>query len=107
MPTPAQLREASRLYREAAKKEAVPETRQCLANQALAFAQLAEAIERREQTDEFVRDANIERYRRMMVGLLDEKKIIEPLLKEEQAKLRSDSATMQHPGKQLRKRIVP
>jgi hypothetical protein len=41
----------------------------------------------------------------MMAGPLDEKrrKMIEPLLKGEQAKLRSRSATKQHPGNHLRK----
>jgi hypothetical protein len=45
--------------------------------------------ERRERLDELVREANIKRYRGMMVGSLDEKqrKMIEPLMEEEQAKL--------------------
>jgi rubrerythrin len=71
--------------------------------------QLAEVTEQRERLDEFVRDANIKCYRRMMAGLLDEKhrKMIERLLKEEQAKLRIGSATMQRPGNHSREGIVP
>jgi hypothetical protein len=105
MPTPAQLREASRLYCQTAENEATPEIRRRLVCHALALSQLAEVIERRERVDEFVRDANITRYRRMMAGPLDEKqrKMIEPLLKGEQAKLRSRSATKQHPGNHSRK----
>jgi hypothetical protein len=112
MVTSAQVREASRLYHEAAGNEATPEIGRLLASHALALTQLAEVIERRERVDEFVRNANIERYRRMMAGPLDEKhrKMIQPLMEEEQAKLRSRSATMQRPGKHSRKRhegIVP
>jgi hypothetical protein len=108
MPTPSQLREASRLYRQAAEDEAAPEIGRRLASHALALIQLAEVIERRERLDEFVRDANIKRYRRMMAGPLDEKQ--RKLIEEEQAKLRSRSATIQHPGNHSRKRhegIVP
>jgi hypothetical protein len=112
MPTPSQLRDASRLYCQAAEKETTPEIGQRLASHALALTQLAEVIERRERLDEFVRDTNVNRYRRMMAGLLDEKQrnVIEPLLKGEQAKLRSRSVTKQHLGKHSRKRregIVP
>jgi hypothetical protein len=105
MPTPAQLREASRLYRDAAENEATPEIGRLLASHALALTQLAEVVERRERVDEFVRNANIERYQRMMAGLLDDKhrKMIQPLMEEEQARLRS-SAIKPHPGKRSRKR---
>jgi hypothetical protein len=99
MPTPAQLREASQLYWQAAENEATPEIGRRLASHALALTQLAEVIERRERLDEFVSDTNANRYRRIMAGL-----------KEEQAKLRSRSATRPHPGKHSRKRqkgIVP
>jgi hypothetical protein len=43
---PAELREKSRLYREAAEKETDPHLKRGLANDALALAQLAEMIER-------------------------------------------------------------
>jgi hypothetical protein len=106
MPTPPQLRDASRLYCQAAEKETTPEIGRRLASHALALIQLAEVIERRERLDEFVRDANINRYRGMKAGSLDQKqrKMIEPLMEEEQAKLRSRSATKQHPGNHSRKR---
>jgi hypothetical protein len=109
MPTAAQFRETSRLCCQTAEHEATSEIGR---GHAHALAQLAEIIERRERLDEFVRDANIKRYRRMMAGPLDEtqRKMIELPMKEEQAKLRSRSATMQHSGSHSRKRhegIVP
>jgi hypothetical protein len=48
VPTPAELREESRQYRQAAKKETTPEISRRLALHALALAQLAEKIEREE-----------------------------------------------------------
>jgi hypothetical protein len=45
MPTPATLREQSRLCREAALQEIIPEIKQRLASHAFALAQLAEKIE--------------------------------------------------------------
>ena len=48
MPTPGELRDEARLYRQAARKESSPEIRRKLANHALALAQLAEKIEREE-----------------------------------------------------------
>jgi hypothetical protein len=109
MPSPAPLRETSRLYCQAAVNEAMAEVGR---GQAPALTQLVEAVERREQLDKFVRDANIGRYRRITAGLLDEeqRKSIEPPLKEEQAKLQSRSTTMQGPGNHSPKRqggIVP
>jgi hypothetical protein len=44
--TPAELREKSRLYREAVLKETEPHLKRQLANDAFALAQLAELIER-------------------------------------------------------------
>ena len=81
---PAVLRELSQLYREAAKRESTWEIRRRLASHALALAELAEKIER----DEFVTQANIERYRRMLSQSLDEKrrKTNEALLREEREK---------------------
>ena len=46
MLTPAELRERSRLYREASAKESEPEFKRRLASHALALAQLAERVER-------------------------------------------------------------
>jgi hypothetical protein len=48
MPTPAELREASRQAREAATKETAPHLKQTLASHAFALAQLAEKLEREE-----------------------------------------------------------
>jgi hypothetical protein len=44
--TPAEMREKSRLHRQAARKETDPHLKRKLANDALALAQLAEMIER-------------------------------------------------------------
>jgi hypothetical protein len=57
MPTPGQLREAARRYCDAAEDEATPEIKRRLASHARALAELAEAIDRREQTEKFVRNA--------------------------------------------------
>ena len=46
MPTPAELRENARLYRQSALEEPEPELKIRLASHALALAQLAEAMER-------------------------------------------------------------
>lgn len=48
MPKPAELREESRLYRQVARKEATPHLKQMLASHALALAELAERMERKE-----------------------------------------------------------
>jgi len=55
MRTPAELREASRLAREAASAEAELHIRMRLANHALALAQLAERIEREEEADKTIK----------------------------------------------------
>ncbi len=46
MPTPAELRDASRLARQAARAASTPGLKRQMANEALALAQLAEKIER-------------------------------------------------------------
>jgi hypothetical protein len=74
MPTPAQWREASRLYSHAAEGEATPEIKRLLGSHACALAALAVTIERRERTDKFLREKNINRYRHMSAGVLDEKR---------------------------------
>lgn len=56
MLTPAELREQSRLYREASAKESVPEFKRRFASHALALAQLAERIERAPGDGETVAD---------------------------------------------------
>lgn len=48
MPTSAELREASRLARQAARAASVPLVKRHLASRALALAQLAEKVEREE-----------------------------------------------------------
>lgn len=52
MSTPAELRDASRLAREAARAESAPHLRRRLASHALALAQLAEKIEREDAVRE-------------------------------------------------------
>lgn len=49
MPTPVELREESRVCREAARAEFDPYFKRLLASHALAVAQLAEKIERAQQ----------------------------------------------------------
>lgn len=51
MPTPGELREQARLYRQVAKMESTLEIRRRLINHALALAQLAEKIERDEASE--------------------------------------------------------
>lgn len=48
MPTASELREGSRLTRQAADEECVPHLKRLLARHAFALAQLAEKIEREE-----------------------------------------------------------
>ncbi|MGO8915493.1 MAG: hypothetical protein ACLQJR_06255 [Stellaceae bacterium] len=83
--TPAELREQSDLYRQAAEKEATLEIKRRLASHALALAQLAERIKR----DKFVAESNVERYRRMLTQAPDaaQRSTIERLLQDEEAKL--------------------
>ena len=52
MPTPAELREQSRLYRKATDKEITLAIKRRLASHALALAELAEKIERDEAARE-------------------------------------------------------
>ena len=56
LPTPVELRELSRLYREAARLETIASRKRQLAACALALAQIAEAVERDGRIDEFVKD---------------------------------------------------
>jgi hypothetical protein len=55
--TPAELRERSQLYRQAAERETTPEIKRRLASHALALAELAERIER----DAFATESQVER----------------------------------------------
>jgi hypothetical protein len=77
-PTPAEMREQSRRYREAARNAVDVATKRRLAGKALALAQLAEAIEREGESD---RNAKIERYARLLSEVLSERslRIHEPL----------------------------
>ena len=54
--TPADLRELSRLYRDASEKETTLEIKRRLASHALALAQLAEKIERARPSTMAARD---------------------------------------------------
>jgi hypothetical protein len=76
--TPAEMREQSRRYREAARNAVDVATKRALAEKALALAQLAEAIEREGESD---RTAKIERYARLLSEVLSERSlhIHEPL----------------------------
>ncbi len=93
MRTSAQVRETSRPSCQASANGATPEVGR---GYALALTQFAEVTGQRERLDEFVTDANIKCYRRIMIGLLDEKhgEMIARLLNEKQASLRIGSATM-------------
>jgi hypothetical protein len=55
MLTPAELRDQSRMYREAAAKEVVPEFKRRLASHALALAQLAEKMDREDADSRLAR----------------------------------------------------
>ena len=88
LPTPADLRELSHRFRQAAQLAPASGTRTQLASYALALAQLAEQTERDASIGEFVRTANIELYNRVLSQGLDERTraTVEMLLgKEEEA----------------------
>jgi hypothetical protein len=59
MLTPAELRDQSRVYRDASVKEAAPEFKRRLASHALALAQLAERIERALRAGEGVEELRL------------------------------------------------
>ena len=59
-PTPAELRERSRLYREIAEKEITLPIKRRLAHHALALAQFAEKIERERGVRQHQRNASHE-----------------------------------------------
>ncbi len=77
-PTPAEMREQSRRYREGARNAVDVATKRRLAAKALALAQRAEAIERGGESDS---SAKIERYARLLSEVLCERSlhIHEPL----------------------------
>src|SRR5690242_10396144 len=79
LPTPVELREHSRRYREAARKIDDAATKRQLAGHALALAQIAEALERE---GEATRPAKIEHYEGLLAGPLGEKvqQIVDELL---------------------------
>jgi hypothetical protein len=85
--TPAMLRRQSREHRRAAEIEADPRIKRKLAIEALTLAELAEQLER---TDRFVTAENIQRYKSMLADVLDDaqRRTLEELLSQEQAKLR-------------------
>jgi hypothetical protein len=64
LPSPVQLREQSRIYREAAREATGAEAKRHLAAYAFALAQIAEAIGREK------RGANTERFERMLTDAL-------------------------------------
>lgn len=64
LPSPAELREQSAFYRDAAREAATTETKQRLAAYSLILAQVAEAIERNKQS------AEVEHLRRILADAL-------------------------------------
>jgi len=84
-PTPAELRELSRRVLIAAKTEA-KDMKSLLEAHALALFRVAEQIGLETPMGEFVRNANIDRYKRLLDEVVDEKvrAIIQALLKGEQ-----------------------
>lgn len=87
LPAPAALRAMARDLRHAIGKVPDINLKRRLAAHALALAQVAEQIEREGPVDEFVRQANRERYKHLLAGALDERTraTVQSLLSEEQA----------------------
>ncbi len=72
LPTPVELREQSRLFREAANEVLNLATKRRLAAYALAVAQIAEKIERDELAGAPVHGSEAEHYKRLLAQALDE-----------------------------------
>jgi hypothetical protein len=68
LPTPGELREQSRRFRDVAYKAATSDLKRRLATDALVLAQIAEAIER----EGVVQGVKAERYRRLLAEVLGE-----------------------------------
>ena len=85
--SPAELRELARRIREAVPKAPTEGIKQSLAAHAFQLAQVAEQLDRDDGADASVRQANIERYTRLLAGALDEstRNTVEALLAEENA----------------------
>ena len=84
MLTAGELREQSRVLRDAAERENDPAKKRTLAREALALAELAEQVER---TGAFVARENIARYQQLLARYdLDEglRKVVEKLLAEQE-----------------------
>jgi hypothetical protein len=87
LPSPAELRELAERIREAVPKAPTEEIKQSLAAHAFRVAQVAEQLDRDHGADASVRQANIERYTRLLAGALDEstRNLVAALLAEENA----------------------
>jgi hypothetical protein len=72
LPTPAELREQSRLFRKAAREALNLATQRRLAAYAFTLAQIAEKIERDEVSGEPLQGIRAEPYRRLLTQALDE-----------------------------------
>ncbi len=72
LPKPDELRELSKRFIQAVHKATAVEVKQRLAADAMALAQVAEQLERGDPLNEFVHAANLERYKRLLAGALDE-----------------------------------
>ncbi|HZB93043.1 MAG TPA: hypothetical protein VE397_16470 [Stellaceae bacterium] len=70
LPTPSELREHARRLREAARAAPDASTRRQLAADALALAQLAEAIEHHQTIDQFTQGAKVQEYKRLLARAL-------------------------------------
>ena len=87
LPSPAELRELSDRIRQAAPKAQTEEMRVMLAGHASLLAAVADRLDRDHGADAAVRQANIERYTRLLAGALDEstRNTVEALLAQENA----------------------
>jgi len=87
LPLPHELREMAERIQAALPRAPTDEMKQVLAGHALRLVQVAEQLERTNETDALVHRANIERYERLLAGALDEKtrSVVETLLSEENA----------------------
>jgi hypothetical protein len=82
LPSPSELRELSKRMLAAVSYARTDEMKQSLAEHAFLLAQVAEASERDNGVDSFVRRSNIEHYARLLARALDERtrRTVEALL---------------------------
>jgi len=85
LPSPQELRELAERIRAAVQKAPTDNMKQTLAAHALRIAQVAEQIERTNDPDALARRSNIERYKELLAGALNERTriTVETLLDQE------------------------